>query len=38
MFQESKNIIPDDPAADPHFKEPDIDNLRAQKKKVRKIH
>ncbi|GFX29443.1 cytoplasmic dynein 2 light intermediate chain 1 [Trichonephila clavipes] len=30
---ESKNIIPDDPADDLHFKEPDIDNMRAQKKK-----
>lgn len=30
---ESKSIVPDDPAADLHFKEPDIDNLRAQKKK-----
>ncbi|XP_055935859.1 cytoplasmic dynein 2 light intermediate chain 1-like isoform X2 [Argiope bruennichi] len=30
---ESRNIIPDDPASDPHFKEPDIDNMRAQKKK-----
>ncbi|GIX68262.1 cytoplasmic dynein 2 light intermediate chain 1 [Caerostris darwini] len=30
---ESRSILPDDPANDPHFKEPDIDNLRAQKKK-----
>lgn len=30
---ESKSVIPDDPAADSHFKEPDIDNLRTQKKK-----
>ncbi|CAL1269195.1 unnamed protein product [Larinioides sclopetarius] len=30
---ESRNIVPEDPANDPHFKEPDIDNMRAQKKK-----
>ncbi|KAG8199952.1 hypothetical protein JTE90_006198 [Oedothorax gibbosus] len=30
---ESKSIIPDDPAEDPNFKELDIDNMRAQKKK-----
>ncbi|XP_015919118.2 cytoplasmic dynein 2 light intermediate chain 1 [Parasteatoda tepidariorum] len=30
---ESKNIIPNDPAEDPHFKESDIDAMRTQKKK-----
>ncbi|KFM74014.1 hypothetical protein X975_16372, partial [Stegodyphus mimosarum] len=30
---EEKNVIPDDPANDPNFREPDIDNMRVQKKK-----
>lgn len=34
ISKESRNIVPEDPAKDIHFKEPDIDNMRAQKKKV----
>ncbi|XP_054710537.1 cytoplasmic dynein 2 light intermediate chain 1-like [Uloborus diversus] len=29
---ESRKILPDDPATDPNFKEPDIDNMLAQKR------